>query len=205
MKISKLMLAMLATGVLGCSVLSQQAQATEINGTVAFAKLGNPAGFVSQAAGVTTLNFNNPISVVLASEDYAGTEGSLTTFTNISYSGDGTSAALVPFTGNSPEWTFMTSGVTYSFDLLSVSSAHFNNGTVGGITINGDGVAHIDGFQDTNASFSISGTGKGFTFTAILGSTTAVGNAVPEGGSALALLGFGLTAVEALRRKLAVA
>ncbi|MBA3726629.1 MAG: hypothetical protein H0W86_09305 [Armatimonadetes bacterium] len=204
MKISKLMLAMLATGVLGCSVLSQQAQAVQIDGTIGFTSAPHlTGGSVSQAGGTTSLHFNNPMFVNFGTDNYAGTTGKEVTFTDFSFTGSGTGAALS--SGSIvPEWTFTSGAITYSFDLLNLTAGTFSSGNPNALSLQGMGIAHITGFDDTNASFSLQGTGKGFTFTILQASTTATPS-VPEGGSAVALLGIAMAAVEALRRKIRVA
>ncbi len=206
MKLTKTLIAMLGAvalaGVCG-------ANAAQINGTVGFTSAPNSAaGSASLHNGVTTIHFNNPMLVNFGSGDYTGTESSATTFTDFSFSGSGTSATL---TGGAvvPEWTFMSGGKTYSFDLLNLMSGTFTPNVGHGLnalSLQGEGVAHITGFQDTMATFSLQGTGTRFTFTILQSSNTALpSNGVPEGGSALSLLGLGLVAVEALRRKLATA
>jgi hypothetical protein len=199
MKLSKAIL-----GALGAITIAgaSAAHAAMINGTVGFTSSPNtPAGTATQSGGVTTIHFNNPLFVNFGTDDYSGTSGQPVHFTDFSFTGTGTSASL----GSSivPEWTFSIGSTTYSFDLQNLVSGTFTPGRVSALSLQGEGIAHITGFDDTEASFSLQGTGNHFTFTILQASTTAVGNAVPDGGSAMTLLGLGLVAVEVVRRKLA--
>ena len=193
MKLSKAILGALgAIAIAGVSA----AHANEISGTIGFT---SGTGSATQSGGTTSIHFNNPFFVNFGSDDYTGTNGSAVDFTDFSFTGSGTSATL---SGSViPEWTFTVGSTTYSFDLLHLLSGTFTPGKVNAFSLQGTGTAHITGFDDTDASFSIQGTGNRLTFTLLQASTTAT--PVPDGGSALALLGLGLVAIEAVRRKLA--
>ncbi|MBA3726630.1 MAG: VPDSG-CTERM sorting domain-containing protein [Armatimonadetes bacterium] len=194
MKLTKTILAALAASVMG--VLASTAQAVMIDGTIGFS---NPnGGTASLVAGVTTVHFTPPLTVNFGTGDYSGTTGATVSFVDISFSGSGTGATLT--STNVPEWTFTSGANTFSFDLLSLASAKFTGGSPNTLSLSGFGKAHITGFDDTVASFSLQGTGNGFTFTILQASTTAVPT-VPDGGSAVALLGIALVAIEGLRRK----
>jgi hypothetical protein len=208
MKLSKTLLAIVAA-VASVGLLSS-ANATLINGTIGFSSAdnfpGGGAGSVTQAGGNTTIHFNNPLSVDFANLDFNGTQGSDVTFTDFTYSGTGTGATLVggPIV---PLWTFsigpVGSQTTYSFDLHQLVSAVF--GVTGGnnmFDLSGEGIVHITGFEDTLATFSIHGNGPNLTFDIIQAGNHANGEAVPDAGSAVSLLGLGLLGVEVLRRKL---
>jgi hypothetical protein len=198
MKTSKILLAILAATVLGLGA----ANATQINGTVGFTSAANTTGgsFVPDGSGGGTVNFNNPLHVNFGTDDYSTVPvGTAADFASITFD----SAGHLVGGGNIPEWTFTVGSTVYSFDLLSLQSASFHSGNPNALALMGQGTAHITGFDDTFATFALQGTGKGFTFTILQASNTAVPN-VPEGGSGLALLGLGLIAVEGLRRKLAL-
>src|SRR5437868_9071918 len=195
MKTSKILLAIVAATVLGLGV----ANATLISGTVGFTSAANSTGgsFTPAFGGAGTVNFNNPLHVDFGTDDYATVPvGTDVHFNSITFDGSGNLTST-----NVPEWTFTVGLTNYSFDLLSLSSASFHSGTPNALALMGEGTVHITGFDDTTATFALQGTGKGFTFTILQASNTAVPG-VPEGGSALALLGLGLVAVEGLRRKL---
>lgn len=203
MKITKTMLAILATGLLSCGLFSSEANAVAITGTIGFTS--QSGGTVSQSGSMTTINFNNPARVDFGTGSYASVPpNTAVNFTSFSFNGSGGSATLVggPIV---PEWIFSVGGITYSFDLTSLIAGTYSSGNPSTLTVQGMGVAHATGFSDTSASFSLQGTGNGFTFQIIQESTTGSGNAVPDGGSAVALLGIALVGVEALRRKLATA
>ena len=206
MKSSKALLLALLAGVLGTGLLSQQAQAVGINGTISFT---GGSGSVVQNGGSTTVDFlfGDLFNVNSGIGDYTGAVGGSSNFTDITYTGSGPGAILT--SSNSPEWTFTIGGLTYSYNLLALTSAAFTNGAVSSLTINGTGVATITGgtstFEPTFASFSLQGTGNGVNLVIFQASDTAVGQRVPDGGPAVALLGLALVGVEGLRRKLRAA
>jgi len=185
MKTSKIIVAIVAATALGLGA----AQATQINGTIGFTSAtnhpGGPGGgIVNNGGGSFTLNFNNPLSVNFGIDDYSGTVGADVTFAPITFQNG---VGLIGT--NVPEWTFTVgtgaSAVTYSFDLLSLSVAVFHNGATSGLNLMGDGVAHITGFEDTEAIFALEATGTHLTFAILQPSNTAV--PTPDAGSALAL------------------
>lgn len=184
-------------------VASPQARATPITGTIGFTTAPHLAGGqVIPGGGLTTITFHNPIQVDFGTGNYSTTAGSVVDFNPISWSGSGQSAILA--SSNNPEWSFTLGAITYSFDLPDLMSASFNPGSPNSLSLSGEGVVKITGFEDTFATFALQGTGDGFSFTIIQASNTALPG-VPDSGSALALLGVGLVAVEVLRRKLASA
>lgn len=85
-------------------------------------------------------------------------------------------------------------GNTFTFDLESLTSVIRAHNF---IHLEGTGTAEVGGIDDSPATWVFDGTKLGGTLS--LTSTTA---AVPDGGSAVALLGIALVGVEALRRKL---
>lgn len=192
MKLSKTILAVLGTAVLG--LMSQSAQAVPITGSIGF----NGSGFGSQSGNQSTLTFNNPMFVDQRTGTYlAIAAGTTANFAPIVWTGSGTNAMLI--SNNSPQWTITTGGNTYSFNLLSLTSATLNNGAV---SLQGTGIAFATGFEPTFATFSVQGTGNNFQFEIIQSSTTTNPNQrVPDGGSAIALLGMGVMGLEVLRRK----
>jgi hypothetical protein len=189
------------TAIVVASGLAVSAQATQINGTVGFTSAPNLSGgtLVNNGSGSFTLNFNNPLHVNFGTDDYMTVPiPTDVTFTPITFKNGGGLTST-----NTPLWTFTVGATTYSFDLLSLSTATFHNGNPSALTLMGDGMAHITGFEDTKAIFALEATGNHLTFAILQPSNTAV--PTPDAGSALALLGIGLIAIEGLRRKLAVA
>lgn len=192
----KIILALAVSGFISCALMSQQAQAVTINGTIGFFGSASASG----ASGPpTTVSFTNPWTGFGGTGDYFGTGTPLTTFSSFNFTGDGAAAVLsAPAT---PLWTFTIGLTTYSFDLLTLTNGHTDAGSM---SFSGTGVAHITGFEDTIATFGLSGSGGVFNFFAT-STTTAAGTGVPDGGSAIALLGIACAGVEILRRKLRAA
>ncbi|PYL63470.1 MAG: hypothetical protein DMF25_10630 [Verrucomicrobia bacterium] len=186
-------LTVLAVGLLSCGLFCQQAQA--ITGDVMFAGSATASG--ASGAGATTITFTNPWHVVAGTGDYAAvTFGTPATFFGFTFTGDGTGATLTaPVT---PQWSFVFGGNTYTFDLLALTSGHVESGSM---AFTGTGTAFINGSDATAANWSLEGAtgGGGFTFT-LSSSTTGTVGGVPDGGSAVALLGIALAGIEGARR-----
>lgn len=203
MKSVKTILAIAAATVVGLGFAAPYAKATQISGTIGFTSAPNSSGgSITQSGGNTTVTFNNPMHVNFGSDDYTGVvtvPEQTVNFAPITFNSSGTLVS-----SNTPEWSFTIGATTYSFDLTNLVSASFTTGSPNMLALTGEGTAHITGFEDTFATFALQGTGKGFSFTILQASNTAVPH-VPEGGSAVALLGLGLVAVEGLRRKLVLA
>ena len=193
---SKIVLSVLATGLLGCGLFCQQAGANQINGSILFT--GAATGSGDSGSGTTTISLtNSDWTVVSGIGNYSPvTFGTTTAFTGFSFTGSGTGAILSgPVT---PEWTFTfgTPAHTYSFDLLAL----INETTINGMmALSGTGIAHLTGFDDTAALWTLEGSGHNFTFNL---STSTTAAATPDGGSAVNLLGIALAGLEALRRRL---
>jgi hypothetical protein len=188
-KLSKTMLAVLATSLLGCALFSQQAQATAIQGNINF-------------AGAVQFDTNSLATAtrVLTWFDSNGNAG----FSSVQAGGTGNFAGIVAGTqATMAQWIFSPSTPTpglwsvggFTFDLLSstvvTQTANFLN-------ITGSGIVSGNGFDSTSMEWGFSTQGAGLT----IFSFSANGVAVPDGGSAVALLGLALTGIEVLRRKL---
>ena len=186
----KTVLTAVAIAFLGCSVLSEQAQALpQVTGDIGF--FGAAAASGASPGFPTNISFTNPGWIVLSVTPGSTYEangvvfGTPATFKNFSFTGDGGTAGLsaqVP-----SEWSFSLNGISYSFDLQSLTNGHTEstNG-VGAMAFSGVGVIHATNFADTPATWALQGGGEGFQFT-LSSSTTA---AVPEGG-VMSLLGLG--------------
>jgi hypothetical protein len=86
----------------------------------------------------------------------------------------------------------------FTFDLLSST---VTQRTASSLTVEGSGIVSGNGFDPTAMTWAFTTQNAGGRTRAIF-SFSANGNAVPDGGSAVALLGLALTGLEVLRRKL---
>lgn len=189
----KAILAVLAAGLFSCALFTQQAQAVPITGQIDFTggmNLNLPMGSataITSFVSVTVLS--NPPTT--PSGSYSGLGGtSVPTFNGFSFSS---------FSTVSPLWSFTVSGITYSFDLTSLNPVVQGAGF---FFLSGTGLAKITGFTNTAGTFSLSSQGTPGTTQFSFSATTAATNAVPDGGSAVALLGIGLAGIEAVRRRI---
>ena len=201
----KTILAMLAIGFISCGLFCQQAQATQINGTINF------TGFVTlsknPAMMTSSLVFTGPTLTTFETGDFAsiplGTNaGSFADFTF-----DDNTLEII----NNPFlfWDFTVGGKTYQF-LLEPPFLTSGNVTLGhggpnpspwSFAVSGTGSAAISGFDDTFGAFTLSGTGTA-EHLVFAGSFSVASAPVPDSGSAVALLGIAFVGVEGLRRML---
>lgn len=151
----------------------RQAQADPlIDGAIQFFGSANASG--PSVGPPVTIHFTNPWHSLAGTADYSSVPfGTSTAFADFTFSGDGTAVTLF---GPVTLWSFTFGGANYSFDLLSLTNGHAADGSM---SFTGEGVAHITGFADTPANFSLQGSGNGFQF--VLSSST---TAVPEGNTA---------------------
>jgi hypothetical protein len=108
--------------------------------------------------------------------------------TNFTFTGDSGSAVLSP---NAPfvQWSFTMGANSYKFTLQSLTQMT----THGQINGTGPGFATVNGVN-YSGTWSLTGqSGTQFNF---------IVTTVPDGGSAVALLGVALTGIEGLRRVL---
>ena len=183
-KMKKLILTTLVAA--SCVLLSQQAHA--------FAGTVTMGGHVSNVKGATTtaVTFASDWTVLSGDGAYtaAGISHPAVAYTNFSF--NNTTGATGPtFT----LWTFVDGVNTYTFDLDSPVTIGQNTGS--NFQISGNGTGYINGLDGTSGAWSITGTKSGvaFNFTA-----SSVSVFVPDGGSAVALLGIALAGIEGARR-----
>jgi protein with PEP-CTERM/exosortase system signal len=190
--LTKTILALLAAGLVTTALSTHEAQAARINGTIDF-------------AGAVHFDSSHldAVNQVLTWRDVNGNLG----FSNVAaFTGDfGGFVTLGQQATMATPWTFIPSTDTpglwsvggFSFHLLSsivvTRDAEFLN-------IKGSGIVSGNGFDPTNANWAFSvqdagGTHDFFSFSANVAT-------VPDGGSAVALLGISLGAIEFIRRKL---
>jgi hypothetical protein len=193
MKLSKTVLAVLTLGLLSCGLFSQQAQAAPITGDIQFAgEVQFDTNSLATATRVVTWFdvFHNAgfSSVTSATGSFAGIA-------------PGTQATM------GQPWIFNPSTPTpglwsvggFTFDLLSSTILVQNSNT---LSIEGSGIVSGNGFDPTAMDWSFttqSSGGRTRTTFSFSGNGVAVG--VPDGGSAVALLGIALVGIELLRRK----
>jgi hypothetical protein len=191
--LSKTMLAVFATGVLSCTLFCQPARATAIQGDIEFAG--------SVHFNTKSLATAKQVSTWLDIFNNAG-------HSSVAPGGTGDFAGIAPGTQVSMPhaWVFNLSTPTpglwsvggFTFDLLSATVVT-QNATF--LSISGTGIVSGNGFDPTGMDWSFTTQNSGgkpkTTF-----SFSANGIAVPDGGSAAALLGIALTGIEVVRRKL---
>ena len=187
MKLSKTILAVIATGAISCGLLTQTSQAIPVTGEIFFSggvQLDQPLG--TPATQVTAW---------ISPEAGFGNSGSFAAVA------PGTAATFVaPWSFNSGPIMNFWQVAGFSFSLLS-SSQQMQTMTF--LNVTGTGIISGNGFDPTFGTWSFTipnGSPQGTIFT-----FAAASAAVPEGGSALALLGLALVVVEGVRRKLAKA
>jgi VPDSG-CTERM motif len=197
--LTKTLLAVLAAGLVTTSLSTQEAQAAQIHGRLDLA--GSVMFDSSALQNVNQVNQWRDINGNIGFSNVAAFNGS--------YVGHVVLGQQVTMSGGNsfPAWVFNPSTPTpalwsvggFTFDLTSATivtqNAMFLN-------VSGVGTVSGNGFDVTNARWAFTvqnaggGTGDFFSFSA---NTASV---VPDGGSAVALLGISLVAIEFVRRKL---
>ena len=191
----KTILTLLAAGAVSCALFSQHALAD----SVSFAGGSASANHDSSVTSPTTVSFSSGWSVFAGTGMFAGTAGSATTMSSFSFSGDSSTGNATCTTCPETQWTFMSGGNTYSFILQGLTPGNMatRSGSIGG---SGFGYVQVNSGPAISGTWSISGTGSNFNYGAnftFISTTT-----VPDGGSAVALLGVALTGIEGFRRLL---
>ncbi len=194
----RILVAAFAVAFVSCGLFSHQANA-----------LPSIQGGISLSGGYTTNTGN--LNTATAFSSFSGVfitsvSGSYSTVPTVGNPGSPTVTqngfSFNPFPGGGvvPLWsfTFPTIATTYSFNLTNLTSVLQPGDNT--LTLKGLGTLKITGFADTVGTWLFTANQLGGTF-----SFSSSNGAVPEGGSALALLGLGLVAVEVFRRKIAAA
>jgi hypothetical protein len=192
--ISKTVIAIFAAGLLSCALFSQSAHAIPITGEIDMsgtAFLDNVfLGLATKTTGYGAISVGG-----IPTGSFTGTAGDSVTWTAFGWA---------PFFSTSHLWTFTDAGTgyTYSFDLAGNTVMHQDNEF---LNLLGAGTLFITGpgspYSPTTGvwSFTISnpdgGPHSNFAFTFANSQT-----AVPDGGSAVALLGIALAGIEGARR-----
>jgi hypothetical protein len=189
----KTIFAVLATGILSCAAFSHQAQATSINGDIQFG--GETQFDTNSLATATHVNtwfdvFHNAgfSSITRGTGDFGG----------IAPGTQAATAQLWMFNPSTPTPSLWSVG-GFTFHLLSSTVPTQNASS---LTVAGTGIVSGNGFDPTFMNWSFTPASSGGE-TSITFSFTAIGStAVADTGSAVALLGFALTGIEVLRRRL---
>lgn len=185
----KTIIAILVSGVVACGLLTQQAQAVPLSGSITFAGgCSMDTGTVNTATMVTAWldQMGNMPTVQSRSGDFIPfvAMGATATFT----------APWTFVSGSHP--SFWTVG-GFTFDLTSSSIIFQGSGSV---NVSIDGIVSGHGFTPTvfHGNFSSQDPPAGsppiFSFSMSFGS-------VPDGGATVALLGLALAGIEGIRRK----
>ena len=191
--LTKTILAVLVTGFISSALFSQQAEATMINGDIGF-------------TGSVTFDTNSLDTATRVNEwrDANGMGPNHSTVS--STTGDFNVIALGTQANMATPWIFNPSTNTpglwsvggFTFNLLSSTIVMQNAST---LSISGMGTITGGGFDPTPGEWAFTTQSSGgktrtsFTFSANV-------NTIPDGGSAVGLLGIALTGIEVLRRRL---
>jgi hypothetical protein len=184
MKLSKTILAVLATGALSCALFSQQAQATTINGDIQFA--GSAQFDTNSLLTATTV-----VSWINAHTE-AGNTGD---FSGILINTPVTMGASWIFSPSTPTPGLWSVG-GFTFDLLSSTVVMQTAST---LAIEGAGIVSGNGFDPTAMDWSFTTQSSGGR-TRTTFSFSANGVAVPDGGATVMLLGAALGSLGMARR-----
>jgi len=123
--------------------------------------------------------------------DYAGiASGTAVTFKDLNWTTAGYTGALAI----DDFWSFTSGGVTYTFDLATITT---NQVLAGTLVIQGTGTAQATGYTDNPGGiFSLSSSSSGTSIS--FSSTTSV----PDSGHTAALLGLGMLGLAGLAKRL---
>jgi hypothetical protein len=193
--LTKTIWAVIAAGLVTSTFSTQEAQAAHINGTIDFA---GSVRFDSSAL--------QNVTQVAQWRDVFGNAG----FSNVAATmGDFSSIPLGTQATMATPWIFNPSTNTpglwsvggFTFDLMSATVV---DQTATFLNITGTGIITAAGFEDTAATwaFTVQNAGGNHDFFSFSANSATQG--VPDGGSAVALLGIGLGVIELIRRKLGV-
>ncbi len=191
-------IACLILAITGFAVTAR-AVPTPISGSISFSGTSS----IDSTSFVTATRFTSFEEVFVGaasalSGDYVGTAGAEVT--------------MMPFVWNPPTastpinplWSFVSGGLTYSFDL---SVLHQDFASTTGIVLSGLGTAHITGpgsdKMDTSGSWAFSAQSLDLaTFTFSSTTSTPRPQGVPDGGTTVALLGGAFLSLGLIRQQL---
>ncbi len=180
-------------------LIALNASAIPISGTV---RMSGDVTLDTQSLNTATkASFVNPAgSVSAGTGSYLGTAGASVNFANFTFFPLASQSTPV-----NPLWSFVSGGLTYSFNLANINNVSLNDDTF--LTMTGSGTVTITGpgspFDTTaaNWSFTITDTSGGSSGSFIFGFAQS-DTAVPDGGMTVMLLGAALTGLSLIKRKL---
>ena len=166
------------------------AVAAMINGGISFSGTAAtfPAGPLDEA---TSISFSE---VVVSDTGGSGDYAPVPANTPVTFTGFTLPPSFSPVTPLTPLWTFGVGGLTYSFDATGLTDS-FSSTNI--LTMEGIGIAHITGFEDTPGIWNLSSNQAGGTASF---SSSSEASAVPIPAAAW-LLGSGLLGLVAIRRR----
>jgi len=187
MKLPRLGLAILAAGLATTGFVSPQANAASINGAITFA-----GGAIYDTMSLATATrVNTFLDVTVMSDD-----GDFASFVNV---GDSvTMAEPWIFTPSTPTPGLWSVG-GFTFDLAS-STVVLQNSDF--LVISGTGTVSGNGFDPTPMTWDFTSQSPDANGVFSFSASGNAGGGVPDGGTTVALLGFALTGLEILRRRI---
>lgn len=192
---NKLIRYLLVGAIASTCSLALQVQGNQITGQVNF------TGVVSSDSGdlslSTLLNSFNTVVVGVGSGSFAPTVGSGVGHGDLVFNPNSVSVAT-PINGL---WSYTHAGKTYSFDLQTLAITPGGDSTHLGLE--GTGIAHVTGFSDTAATWSLAATSQGLATFTFAESTTV--SLVPDGTATSGLMAGGLCVLGLLRRRMVLA
>jgi VPDSG-CTERM motif len=195
--VSKTMLALLATGIVSCALFGPQAQADQITGQISFSgvvRLNSPSLLTATAVQQWRDVFNHNPGFTNVTGDPTGDFGTFVNAGDLAHFATPWTFGLV---SGGPQAALWSVG-GFTFNLLSST---VDMRTAVDLIIHGTGTITGNGFDATPGTWDFHITNAGgqnhqsFSFAA---STSGV----PDGGSAIALLGIALAGIEVVRKKI---
>ena len=190
---TKTLLALLAAGLVTTALSTHEAQANQINGTIDFA---GATQFDKSLANATRVVKWRDVNGNLGFSNVADVTGN---FSSIALGTQATMATSWIFSPSTPTPGLWSVG-GFTFNLLSSTVV---TRTLTFLNITGTGIISGNGFDPTEGTWAFTSQNAGGTHTGThtFFSFSANAASVPDGGSAVALLGMGLGVIEFVRRR----
>jgi len=185
-KINKFLAALVVSSLVSVATV----KGATINGDIHF-KNGAATLDVAGGSATSITNFTGVLTQQNTSTgDYASvTDGTSVTVQDLVFSYVGWTGIKII----ANFWTFADAGVTYSFDMASITSSAWNGSA---LTITGTGTANSSAFASYAGTFqlSTSGNGTNISFSSV--------TSVPDSGTTTALLGLSMLGLAGAARRL---